>query len=106
MGDPDFVVTTYFLDTLVAVMLREQHPEAFSEPPPKDEPSPFHRPALEILREYLRKLGEQLPYKQGEAQAISLETYMKYSRESFCGDPPLISDREIKRTVAAIRARH
>ena len=96
MADPDFTVTTGFLDTLTGMALRENHPEAFSDSLSPEEASTYHLPSLEILRNYLRTVAKALPKKRAAVLAESLETYTRYAGQSFCEDKPLIPAREIR----------
>jgi hypothetical protein len=106
MVDPDFTVTTGFLDTLTAMALSEDHPEAFSESVSREEAATYHQSTLEILRDYLRRVGKYLPKKQAGSLAESLETYSTYAGQSFCEDQPLIPAAEMRKNVAAAKGSH
>jgi hypothetical protein len=103
MVDPDFTVTTGFLDTLTAMTLREDHPEALTEPVLQGETSIYHDQALELLRNYLRTVGKYLPAKWAASRAESLETYTRYASQSFCEDKPLIPSAEMRKVLAATK---
>jgi hypothetical protein len=105
MVDPDFTVTTGFLDTLTAMALSEDHPEAFSESVSREEAATYHQSTLEILRDYLRRVGKFLPKKQAGSMAESLETYTTYAGH-FCEDQPLIPPAEMRKNLAAAKGSH
>ncbi|HVO81479.1 MAG TPA: hypothetical protein VMT28_12145 [Terriglobales bacterium] len=88
MTDSDFVVTSGFLETLTAIALQEDHPDAFNEPDEREVNRAYHQPALEILGAYLRQLGESLPSKRSEALTQSLKAYQEDANDTFCEDPP------------------
>ena len=103
MVDPDFTVTTGFLDTLTAMALREDHPDALNEPVPEGETSIYHDQDLELLRNYLRTVGKYLPGKWAATRAQSLETYTRYAGQTFCEDKPLIPSAEVRKVLAAAK---
>jgi hypothetical protein len=103
MVDSDFTVTAGFLDTLTAMALREDHPEALNAPVPEGETSIYHDQTLEVLRNYLRTVGKHLPEKWAATRAESLETYTRYAGQTFCEDKPLIPSAEARKVVAAAK---
>lgn len=106
MQEPDFAVTTGFLDTLVAFAIQRDTPEAFDADTPAKDGSPYYAASLSLLRGYLKLVGDSLPNKQGEARQLSLETYKGYARSLFCEDDPLIAPAEMERVLSAASTNH
>ena len=104
MQDPDFAVTSVFLDTLVAFAIQRDTPEAFDGDTSAKDGSPYYTTSLSLLRGYLKLVGDSLPNKQGEARRVSLETYKGYAKSLFCEDDPLIAPAEVQRVLSAANA--
>jgi hypothetical protein len=104
MQDADFAVTTPFLDTLVALAIQRDTPEAFDDDTPAKDGSPYYAASLSLLLGYLKLVGDSLPNKQGEARRVSLETYKGYASQLFCEDDPLIAPAEMQRVLGGANA--
>ena len=104
MQDPDFTVARWFLDTLVALAIQRDTPEAFNGDTPAKDGSPYYAASLSLLRGYLKLVGDSLPNKQGEARRLTLETYKGYASSLFCEDDPLIARAEMQRVLRAANA--
>jgi len=99
--EPDFSATSPFLDTLVALAIQRDSPEAFDGDTPAKDGAPYYATSLSLLRGYLKLVGESLPNKQGEARRVSLETYKGYASSLFCEDDPLIAPAEMQGVLTA-----
>jgi hypothetical protein len=104
MQEPDFALTSPFLDTLVAFAIQRDTPEAFDGDTPAKDGSAYYAASLSLLLGYLKMVGESLPNKRGEARQLSLETYKGYARSLFCEDDPLIAPAEMQRVLSAANA--
>lgn len=97
--DPDFAVTDTVLDTLSAMALREAAPQAFAA---NANQAAYHPQALDLMRGYIRTLGDSLREKRGNALDVSKSTYEHYASAMFCEVEPLIPMGEMQATLASI----
>jgi hypothetical protein len=96
--EPDFEVKADLLEQLASMSMRLKVPEAFES----DDPGAYHLTAVEIMRDYLRLLGNSLAKKDPGVLKKSVETYRTLAEQQDCGQEPLISAEERSATLANV----
>jgi hypothetical protein len=94
--DSDFAVTVENMETLTGIRLRKAFPQAFDK---SARPEDFRTPAVFLLQETLRKLGESLPGKSPLTKQISAKTYESLATQDFCEKEAIIPEAERKRVL-------
>jgi hypothetical protein len=94
--DPDFAVTVENMEELTGIRLRKAFPQAFAE---SAKPEDFRTPAVFLLQETLRKLGDSLPGKSPSTKSVSARTYEALASQDFCEKEAIIPEAERKRVL-------
>ncbi len=94
--DPDFAVTVENMETLTGIRLRKAFPQAFASTAKAED---YRTPAVFLLQETLRKLGDSLPGKSPLTKAISAKTYETFASQDFCEKEAIIPEAERKRVL-------
>ena len=101
MQEPDFEVSTGFLEWLAGSELRMEVPNAFQG----GTPATYHAQALEKLRKYVRLLGGSLSQKDSNVLPETVKTYRTFAEQKYCEPQSLISRDERNQALAGIGIR-
>lgn len=96
--EPDFEVSADLLVQLASMSMRLKAPEAFET----DDPNGYHLTAVEIMRDYVRLLGNSLAKKNPDVLEKSVKSYRTLAEQENCEQEPLLSAEERSSTLSNV----